>query len=67
QRSRVQTLRNAASGLLELVSGILDFTKVEAGAMPVESIEFDAIGVIARELGAYAPVAKAKGLPLFCE
>ncbi|KWI52187.1 hybrid sensor histidine kinase/response regulator [Burkholderia pseudomultivorans] len=67
QRSRVRTLRTAAAGLLELVSGILDFSKIEAGAMSVESIEFDVMGVIARELGAFAPVAKAKGLSLFCE
>ena len=35
--------------------------------MTVEAIEFDVAGVIERTLGAFAPVAKAKGLPLFCE
>ncbi|MCQ4438252.1 hypothetical protein NO135_24915, partial [Clostridioides difficile] len=48
-------------------SDILDFSKLEAGAMSVESIEFDVIGVVARSLPAFAPVAKAKGLPLYCE
>ncbi|OXI83153.1 hybrid sensor histidine kinase/response regulator [Burkholderia sp. AU31652] len=67
QHGRVQTLRTAASGLLGLVSDILDFSKIEAGAMTVEAIEFDVIGVIERTLGAFAPVAKAKGLSLFCE
>ncbi|WP_174950421.1 ATP-binding protein [Burkholderia lata] len=67
QHGRVQTLRAAASGLLGLVSDILDFSKIEAGAMTVEAIEFDVIGVIERALGAFAPVAKAKGLSLFCE
>ncbi|MCA8252707.1 response regulator [Burkholderia sp. AU31624] len=67
QHGRVQTLRTAASGLLTLVSDILDFSKIEAGAMTVEAIEFDVIGVIERTLGAFAPVAKAKGLSLFCE
>ncbi|OXI35741.1 hybrid sensor histidine kinase/response regulator [Burkholderia aenigmatica] len=67
QHGRVQTLRAAASGLLGLVSDILDYSKIEAGAMSVESIEFDVISVIERELGAFAPIARAKGLPLFCE
>lgn len=66
QHDRVQTLKAAASGLLGLVSDILDFSKIEAGAMSVESIEFDVIGVIERALTAFAPVAKAKGLPLYC-
>ena len=67
QQSRLQTLRASAEGLLAIVSDILDFSKIEAGAMSVESIEFDVIEVIARELAAFAPVAKAKGLPLFAE
>lgn len=67
QHGRVQTLRTAASGLLGLVSDILDFSKIEAGAMTVETIEFDVAGVIERTLGAFAPVAKEKGLPVYCE
>ncbi|WP_322084609.1 ATP-binding protein [Burkholderia sp. BCC1972] len=67
QQSRVQTLRVSAEGLLAIVSDILDFSKIEAGAMSVESIEFDVIAVIERELAAFAPVAKAKGLPLFAD
>lgn len=67
QQSRVQTLRASAEGLLRIVSDILDLSNMEAGAMSVESIEFDVIAVIERELAAFAPVAKAKGLPLFAD
>ncbi|OMG72836.1 hybrid sensor histidine kinase/response regulator [Burkholderia ubonensis] len=67
QHGRVSTLRTSATNLLALVSDILDFSKIEAGAMQVESIEFDVIATIARELSAFAPIAKAKGLQLFCE
>ncbi|MGZ2748879.1 ATP-binding protein [Burkholderia stagnalis] len=67
QHGRVRTLRTSATSLLALVSDILDFSKIEAGAMTVESIEFDVIATIERELVAFAPIAKAKGLPLFCE
>ncbi|MDR0240953.1 MAG: response regulator [Burkholderia sp.] len=67
QQSRVHTVRASAEGLLAIVSDILDFSKIEAGAMSVESIEFDVIAVIERELTAFAPVAKAKGLSLFAD
>ncbi|KHK56514.1 histidine kinase [Burkholderia sp. A9] len=67
QQSRVQTLRASATGLLAIVSDILDFSKIEAGAMSVESIEFDVITAIERELAAFASVAKAKGLALFAD
>ncbi len=67
QHGRVRTLRTSATSLLALVSDILDFSKIEAGAMTVESIEFDLIATIERELSAFAPIAKAKGLQLFCE
>ncbi|WP_175874375.1 ATP-binding protein [Burkholderia sp. BCC0397] len=67
QQNRVQTLRVSAEGLLAIVSDILDFSKIEAGAMSVESIEFDVITVIERALAAFAPIAKAKGLPLFAD
>ncbi|WP_333976635.1 ATP-binding protein [Burkholderia cepacia] len=67
QQSRVRTLRASAEGLLAIVSDVLDFSKIEAGAMSVESIEFDVIAVIERELAAFAPVAKAKGLSLFAD
>ncbi|MGS0895693.1 hybrid sensor histidine kinase/response regulator [Burkholderia stagnalis] len=67
QHDRVYTLRASAASLLALVSDILDFSKIEAGAMSVESIEFDVIATIERELNAFATIAKAKGVQLFCE
>ncbi|WP_193101635.1 hybrid sensor histidine kinase/response regulator [Burkholderia sp. Z1] len=67
QHGRVGTLRTSATSLLALVNDILDFSKIEAGAMRVESIEFDVIATVARELSAFAPIAKAKGVQLFCE
>ena len=67
QHGRVRTLHASATSLLALVSDILDFSKIEAGAMSVESIEFDVIETVERELHAFATIAKAKGLQLFCE
>jgi len=67
QHDRVHTLRASATSLLALVSDILDFSKIEAGAMSVESIAFDVITTVERELNAFASIAKAKGLALFCD
>ncbi|WP_175746818.1 ATP-binding protein [Burkholderia pyrrocinia] len=67
QHGRVYTLRTSAKSLLALVSDILDFSKIEAGAMSVESIAFDVSATVERELNAFATIAKAKGLQLFCE
>ncbi|WP_175863933.1 ATP-binding protein [Burkholderia cepacia] len=67
QHDRVHTLRTSATSLLALVSDILDFSKIEAGAMSVESIEFDVIATVERELSAFATLAKTKAVQLFCE
>ncbi|WP_175691276.1 ATP-binding protein [Burkholderia anthina] len=67
QHGRVRTLRTSATSLLAVVSDILDFSKIEAGAMRVEAIEFDVIATVERELNAFAPMARSKGLQLFCE
>lgn len=67
QQGRLRVVRTFATNLLAIVSDILDFSKIEAGSMSVESIDFDVIATIERELNAYSPVAKEKGLQLFCE
>ena len=67
QQGRLRALRTSATNLLAVVSDILDFSKIEAGSMSVESIEFDVIAMIERELDAFSLVAKEKGLQLFCE
>ncbi|KML46878.1 histidine kinase [Burkholderia cepacia] len=67
QHGRIRALRTSATNLLAIVSDILDFSKIEAGSMSVESIEFDVIAMIERELDAFSLVAKEKGVQLFCE
>ncbi len=41
QRDHVKRLRASGAALLEVVNGVLDFSKLEAGALVVDSTEFD--------------------------
>ncbi len=41
QQKYAETLRNAGENLLELINGILDLSKVEAGLVVLEKTEFD--------------------------
>jgi len=62
QRERVNVIRQSGESLLAILNDILDLSKVEAGKLELEEIEFD-LDEIAR--GAYATftaMANAKGL-----
>ncbi len=62
------TLAQAAGkDLLRIVSDILDFSKLEAGALEVESIDFDLFGLVSRIVAQHAPNAAAKRLFLHSE
>ena len=53
--------RNAAH-LLELINGILDLSKVEAGQMKVERIACDLAGLLSEVVSLMRPLAAEKGL-----
>ncbi|RQH08995.1 hybrid sensor histidine kinase/response regulator [Paraburkholderia dinghuensis] len=65
QRDRLTTVRTASDGLLAVVSDILDYSKIEAGEMVLEHIEFNVLEVIERVLGIFEPLASARGLSLY--
>ena len=67
QRDRLQTIRGTSDALLAIISDVLDFSRIEAGELRLEDLEFDALEVAARALMVFAPVAQAKGLSLFGE
>jgi len=57
-------VRNAAEGLLDIINGILDFSKVEAGKIELETVDFD-IGELAEDVVALlGDAAHAKDLEL---
>ncbi|MFZ1873188.1 MAG: ATP-binding protein, partial [Chania sp.] len=67
QRNRLAIVRHASDRLLATVSDVLDLSKIEAGELHLEHIEFDVLEVAARVLAVFAPIARAKGLVLLGE
>jgi PAS domain S-box-containing protein len=57
-------IKQSAEALLTMLNDILDFTKVEAGQLVLECIEFDLRSVVAGALRLFAEPAQKKGLAL---
>src|SRR3989454_80754 len=64
QREYVRIFRKAGSQLLDLINDILDLSKVEAGHLVLESIDFDLGEVLDKTLEMMAIRAHEKGLEL---
>jgi signal transduction histidine kinase len=64
QREYVRIFRKAGSQLLDLINDILDLSKVEAGHLELESIDFDLGEVLDKTLEMMAIRAHEKGLEL---
>jgi PAS domain S-box-containing protein len=58
----LETIRRSGSHLLEIVSDILDLSKIEAGRMEIERIAFDLPGLIDDVVAVIRPRAEEKGL-----
>lgn len=57
----------AAKNLLTLINDVLDYSKIEAGWLQLDMIEFDLEDCINNAVGLLAPQAQAKGLALDVE
>ncbi|MDQ1603916.1 MAG: two-component system, sensor histidine kinase and response regulator, partial [Actinomycetota bacterium] len=64
QRDYAQTVRNSGDALLTIIDQILDFSKVEAGMVDIENIDFDVPTVVQDVVDLLAGSAEAKGLGL---
>jgi two-component system sensor histidine kinase/response regulator len=62
QRDRADTARRSAEALLTIIDDILDFSKVEAGRLELEAIEFDLRSTLDDVTGLLGDRATAKGL-----
>ncbi|KAI9032003.1 ATPase [Hyaloraphidium curvatum] len=62
QRRLGETVRSSAESLLGLVNDVLDLSKVEAGKVELEHLDFDLAAVAGELAAAFAPRAQAKGL-----
>jgi signal transduction histidine kinase/CheY-like chemotaxis protein len=64
QRQYVDIFRRAGSRLLNIINGILDLSKVEAGGLALESTPFDVRECIQQVIETLGPKAEAKDLRL---
>ena len=64
QREYVELARHATDQLMSMINDVLDFAKVEAGKMELESIPYSLRGLSADLVSLLAARARAKGLEL---
>lgn len=62
QRKQVETIRSSGSLLLSLLNDILDLSKIEAGRLELEEIDFDLATVLESVHALWSPKAGAQGL-----
>jgi PAS domain S-box-containing protein len=67
QRSYAETVLECSGGLLKLINDILDISKIEAGKIELEALEFDLQTVLEDLVSTLAVKAHGKELELLCE
>ncbi|MCU0758690.1 MAG: response regulator [Steroidobacteraceae bacterium] len=67
QRGYVQTVDASGQSLLALLNDILDYSKIEAGMLAVETVAFDLARIVAEVTAMMAPRSAAKQLDLLVE
>ena len=65
EREYVGTIKDSGETLLRLIEDILDISRIEAGKMETESVDFDLYELIETTLNIFTPQARRKGLRLF--
>ena len=66
QLEYAETIRTASDNLLEIITDILDLSKIEAGKLQLETIDFDLRQVVEETAELLAVRAHSKGLELVC-
>jgi PAS domain S-box-containing protein len=64
QKDYLETVRGAGDALLTLLNDILDYSKIEAGKMRLDSFDFDLRDIVERTVELVAPKAQQKGLEM---
>jgi len=67
QRERLNVVRQSGEALLAILNDVLDLSKIEAGKMELEPIEFDLADIARHAEAAYGEMAKRKGLNLIID
>lgn len=64
QREYLDIINGSAQSLLEILNDILDFSRIEAGKLQMETTTFSLEGVVGRAVGLLSLKARSKGLRL---
>src|SRR5205814_5796247 len=64
QRASAAAIRESAEALLVVINDILDVSKLEAGKIKIETIDFDLAEIVENAAGLLMPTAHGKGLAL---
>jgi two-component system, sensor histidine kinase and response regulator len=67
QRGFAEIIVSSARSLLQMVDDVLDFSKVEAGKLELETIDFDLRLNVDQVAALLAPRADAKGVIMMCQ
>ena len=65
QREYLQTIHRSSATLLQLISDVLDVSKIESGQMAVESVVFCPLDIFEDAIRSYAAAATNKGLQIY--
>ncbi len=66
-RDYLQTAKQSADGLLELLNEILDLSRIEAGGFQLEAVPFDLQSTVGQVIKTLGVRANEKGLELLCD
>ena len=64
QRNHARLMRDSAEALLELTDGVLDLSKLEAGKVELEDLDFDMLKLVEDAAALLAPRAASRGIDL---
>jgi signal transduction histidine kinase/DNA-binding response OmpR family regulator len=67
QREYLETVRFSAESLLAIINDILDYSKIEAGKVELEAVDFDLRECLETTLKTLALRADEKGIELLCD
>jgi signal transduction histidine kinase/ActR/RegA family two-component response regulator len=67
QRGMLETARNSADALLTLINDVLDFSKIDAGRLELESIEVELRPIVDDVTLLFSRQAQTKGVALSCK
>ncbi len=67
QKHYTNTIHSSCEALLRIINDILDYSKIEAGKLEIEQVNFDLHGLVAECASLFALHAQERGLPLKTE